>query len=331
MSNEVKYPIKAVVNKTGLSSHVIRIWERRYHAVTPERTATNRRLYSETDVERLAHLQNAVSAGHAIGQIARLPIEKLRQLTQLSARDRAMNTESLSQGEVLAAAQAARIPQRRNANEEPAPQDFVESSIAAVRRFDTVLLEATLTRANLALGALQMIERVIVPFINRIGEMWHEGTMRVMHEHLATSVIRTFCTNLKSMQDLPAAAPTIVVTTPAGQVHELGALIVALLARHQGWNTVYLGPNLPAEEIAAAADASQARAVALSIVYPADDPALAQELQKLRNYLRAEVRLIVGGRAKEGYARTLEAVGAIQLSDITGLRNTLDAMRRPSL
>lgn len=329
MSNEVKYPIKAVVNKTGLSSHVIRIWERRYHAVTPERTTTNRRLYSETDVERLSHLQNAVSAGHSIGQIARLPLEKLRQLTQRSIYDHAIGQQS--QIAPLSATEASGSPRLRTDSREPAPQDFLESCIAAVRRFDAVQLEATLTRANIALGAIQMIERVIIPFINRIGEMWHEGTMRVMHEHMATAVIRTFCTNLKSTQDLPGAAPTIVVTTPSGQSHELGALIVALLARHQGWNTVYLGPNLPAEEIAAAAEVSQARAVALSIVYPADDASLEQELKKLRNYLRAEVRLIVGGRATEGYARALNAIGAIQLNDVTGLRNTLNALRIPSV
>ena len=73
--------IGAVARRSGLSQHTIRIWERRYDAVTPERTDSNRRLYSEEDVARLTLLNRAVQAGHRIGDIAGFPTAKLEKLT----------------------------------------------------------------------------------------------------------------------------------------------------------------------------------------------------------------------------------------------------------
>ena len=76
----LSHPIKIAVHRTGLNSHTIRIWEKRYGAVTPARSATNRRLYSDADITRLQLLQQATQSGHSIGQIARMPDASLRQL-----------------------------------------------------------------------------------------------------------------------------------------------------------------------------------------------------------------------------------------------------------
>ena len=78
--NEAHYPIQLVARLTGLSAHVIRIWEQRYRAVEPQRTATNRRLYSQRDIERLNLLRDLTQAGHSIGQVAQLPTDKLGKL-----------------------------------------------------------------------------------------------------------------------------------------------------------------------------------------------------------------------------------------------------------
>ena len=71
---------KRVARRTGLTAHVIRIWEKRYGAVQPERTGTNRRLYSEEQIERLSLLREITRAGHSIGPVAKLPTENLRKL-----------------------------------------------------------------------------------------------------------------------------------------------------------------------------------------------------------------------------------------------------------
>jgi methylmalonyl-CoA mutase cobalamin-binding subunit len=110
-------------------------------------------------------------------------------------------------------------------------------------------------------------------------------------------------------------------------MHELGACLVAVTAASEGWQVTYLGVNLPAEEIAGAARQRQAKAVALSVIYPADDPSLVQELRKLRGYLPADVVMIVGGRAAVGYREVLDAIGAIRLDTLTSLRTTLEMLR----
>ena len=83
-------------------------------------------------------------------------------------------------------------------------------------------------------------------------------------------------------------------------------------------------------EIAGAALQSGARAVALSLVYPADDPGLAGELTRLRELLPAETDLVAGGRAASAYRDTLESIGAVLIGDLSELAPKLEALRRPA-
>jgi len=77
---EAHHSIQLAARLTGLSTHVIRIWEQRYHAVEPRRTAANHRLYSQDDIERLGLLRDVTHAGHNISQVARLSNDELRAL-----------------------------------------------------------------------------------------------------------------------------------------------------------------------------------------------------------------------------------------------------------
>ena len=101
----------------------------------------------------------------------------------------------------------------------------------------------------------------------------------------------------------------------------------AAAAANLGWNVVYLGASLPAAEIAGAAVQRKARAVALSLVYPHDDPALPPALELLRELLPASTALLVGGRAVPALQPVLERVGARTVSDLAGLGAQLDALR----
>ena len=75
-SADLPHSIRVVSKRTGLSPQVLRVWEKRYRTVTPARTATNRRVYTSADVDRLILLRRATEAGHGIGTIARLPAEQ---------------------------------------------------------------------------------------------------------------------------------------------------------------------------------------------------------------------------------------------------------------
>lgn len=303
-----QYPIRMVARMTGLSAHVIRIWEQRYRAVEPRRTATNRRLYSPAHIERLGLLRKVTKGGHSIGQVAQLPTEHLRRLATGATRR--------PDGATPAATGV------------PAEHPLVDECLAAIKTFDARALDGALQRGARELGALGLLQRVLAPLTQSIGNAWRDGVLTAAHEHFATAAIRVFLGNAASPFGSLAHAPVLVVATPAGQVHELGALLVGALAADLGWQVTYLGASLPAAEIAGAARQCRARAVALSLVYPEDDPRLEGELARLRGALAPEVALLVGGRALPVYREFVVSLGAVPVDSLVQLGATLDGLRK---
>ncbi|HLP01109.1 MAG TPA: MerR family transcriptional regulator [Opitutaceae bacterium] len=304
-----QHAIQAVVQRTGLSAHVIRIWEKRYGAVVPERTGTNRRLYSDEQIERLTVLRQLTQAGQSIGTIAQLPLERLRQIA----------ADTL--GPV-----SATVVRPSGVDADPAAA-LLAAGVAAVRELDTAALGATLRKAELQLGAQGMLQRFAAPLAQTLGELWRDGTITAAHEHFATALLRVHLARGAGEFAARADAPLLVVATPTGQLHELGALLAAAAASNLGWRVVYLGASLPAAEIAGAAVQRQARAVALSLVYPQDDPALAGWLELLRELLPASITLVAGGRAVPAVQPVLERLGARIANDLTAFGALLDALR----
>ena len=310
MTGEHKHGIKTVATQTGLTQFTIRAWEKRYDVVTPLRTETNRRLYSDADILRLTLLRLATEAGHNIGRIAKLPSEELLELIGTSGK--------IAQLPWIA---KAVVPQ------ETSLRFYIASCIAAVKQFEAQALESTLFAASVAFSQPVFLEKLIVPLMQEIGEQWKEGTLRIAHEHLATAVVRTLLGNICQGSDISASMPNLVVATPRGQLHEIGALIAATTAASQGWQVTYLGPNLPIEEIVACAVQNGAKAIGLSIIYPTDDPHLANELRKLQRRLQEHVTLFVGGSGAIAYSPIIRAIGAVRINDIPTFRAELDALR----
>ena len=195
---------------------------------------------------------------------------------------------------------------------------------------NTPALEVVFRRAELELGIQGLLQRVIAPLVQATGDLWRAGSIMAAHEHFATAVIRTFLGNATKTIAAAAGGPMILVTTPAGQTNELGALLASASAANLGWRVTYLGANLPAAEIAGLARQHQAFAVGLSLVYPEDDPLLAAELKKLRSLLPPEISLIVGGRAMPAYRSTLDEIGAVSVEDLAEFCAVLDSLRQPA-
>lgn len=300
------HSIQSVSRRTGLSQHVIRVWEKRYGAVKPNRTDTNRRLYSDAEIQRLQWLRRATEAGHSISAIAALENERLEELASHAPE----SDKSISVS-----------PQSKSAKE------FVQQCIAATQQLDALAFEETLHRASVSLGQHGLVEHVVAPVAEAIGNLWRDGTITSAHEHFASAAIRVFLGHASRPFALPASAPHLVVATPAGQLHELGAVMVAATATDLGWRVTYLGTSLPAAEIAGAATQHHARAVALSIVYPDDDEQLPEELHKLRRYLPADVRIIVGGRAAGSYDEAIKRTGALRSASLSDFCDQLNSLR----
>jgi MerR family transcriptional regulator, light-induced transcriptional regulator len=304
------HPIQMAASLSGLSTYVIRVWELRYRAVEPARTSTKRRLYSQADIERLSLLREVTQAGHSIGQVARLPTEKLRELADSAGRAEA----------AMAKATGPEVP----------TEGARGSCLAAIESLDGAALEGALMDAARRMGVQGVLGRLVSPLVQDVGDGWREGRLTAAHEHFASGVVRNFLSNLNKPFAASRSAPLLVVATPAGQLHELGALLAGAFASNLGWRVTNLGASLPAVEIAGAAVQQGARAVALSIVYPEDDETLAAELRALRDALPESVTLIVGGRAMPAYRSALKEIGAVLVEDLAGLGDVLDGLRRPA-
>lgn len=305
-----RHPIQVVARHTGLSTDVIRVWERRYGAVTPQRSASSRRLYSDADILRLQLLQQATSSGRRISDVATLSEVELRDL--IAADEKVV----------------ARVPARAaTAGTDSTALGYIEAGKATIREADPVALEQVLARASVEYSVPELFERVIIPLMQDVGQSWQDGEIRVSQEHMATAVVRSFLGNLVAGSNMAQTGPLLVVTTPRGQSHELGALMAAVVAASDGWNVMYLSPNMPANEIAAMVLKRQARVVVLGISYPADDPQLADELRSLRRHLPEDVTIVVGGAACGGYSAALEEIDADTVTNFEDFRTLLRRLR----
>ena len=271
--------IKAVSERTGLSRHVIRVWEQRYHAVVPERTESNRRIYTDAEVDRLRLLSRATQAGHSIGLIASLTTGELQDIV----------SQDFTPADTL------------NSPPPDSGQTAIDSIMKAIALLDSSTVSSELAKAARILGPIAFLNEIVNPLMQRIGDDWHNGNLRVAQEHLATAAVTSFLNGLRDSQRTTEEAPRIVIATPARQLHEVGALLAATTAAVEGWQVIYLGSDLPADEIAYAATTQNARAIALSIAFPPDDPHLGHELMALRRGIGDHLPIFVGGNAARNY------------------------------
>ncbi len=294
--------MRIVVQRTGLSPDVLRVWEKRYGVVNPVRSTGGQRYYTDADVGHLRLLVRAIEGGRSVGQVAKMPLSGLEALVE---RDAEAARSTLS---------------REGALSVDANDAVLATALSAVDCFDAAGLERVLRTATVRLGADEMLDTVVNPLLVTIAERAHEGLMRPAKVHLATSAIRRSLAWMTENTGSSTSAPCLVVATPAGQQHDLGAMLVAAAAASGGWHVVYLGANLPAGEIAVTADATRARGVALSIGSPTDDPNLAGELRRLRLALPPGVQIVAGGDGASAYTAVLQEVGAIILPTLEALR-----------
>jgi DNA-binding transcriptional MerR regulator/methylmalonyl-CoA mutase cobalamin-binding subunit len=312
-----RHPIRLVANRTGLTVDLIRAWEKRYHVVDPARSDTKRRLYSDYDIERLRLIRIAKQNGRRLVDVAPLTLEALRDVVSEDSR---YDSAQDNQAEVFR-------PSWSTALEISDAHDDIDAMLFAVKTMDQHRFDQLLQEGLVKQSLPSYLETVIGPLLREIGESTRLGKLRIAHEHMATAHLRTFIGALRFRETFTGSEPKIVITTPTGQLHELGALMIAALVSVDGWLPVYLGPNTPADEIVACALQSGARAVSLSLTYPADDPRIPTELTRLRSQLDGKIPLFVGGAAVAHHQDLVNRLGLESPPTLHKLRQSLNAFR----
>jgi DNA-binding transcriptional MerR regulator len=260
---EPTYALGVAARLTGLSPDLLRAWERRYAAVEPRRTPGGTRRYRAADLERLRLLKAAVDKGYRIGEIANLDDQELT---------RRMDRGSAEQG-----------------------SDAIEPVIAALERLDTAEADRLIALQLSALGPARFARQFAAPLLEALGRAWEETRICVASEHLGSGLLRSLLGGALRPTAASGSAPIIVFATPPGERHEMGLLIAAVTALGAGGNPLYLGPDLPVDEILRAVETVGAGALALSIVAAAPE-APVRALAATRAGLPDEVQLWVGGR-----------------------------------
>lgn len=294
---------------SGVSELSIRAWEGRYSAVSPSRTETNRRIYTDYDIEKLVLLRKLTQHGHSISNLAGHSIETLSEILLKIELVEPSNGSSFLEG---------------NLTEE---ESIVNNCIKVIRNFNDIQFVSILNDASVKYSRPDLIEKILLPLIIKIGKYWESGILRVSHEHFTSAVIIKFLNTLSAGFLIQDNAPKIIITTPEGQYHEVGALIGSSIASSDGWRTIYFGACLPAEDIAAAIIQLKARTIFLSIVYPPDNPSLNTQLQKLRNMVGDEVYILASGNGAAGYKNTLNELGIITTNSPKHFREVLLSIR----
>jgi len=302
---ELRVNIGAAAQRAGLTTHVVRAWERRYSALRPSRTGGNQRLYAPADVERLRLLARLCHAGHRIGRIANLSVGGLRALAVGTA----------APGDAVSVARGRRVP------------DLLARCQASVEAMDGDSLGRVLEAARVFLPAPELLVDLVFPLMRWVGERWCSGDLRIAHEHTATAVVRSLLDRMVAEMPVPESAPLLVVATPSGEWHELGALAARVLALAHGWRVLYLGANIPSVEIADAAGAHKASAVAVGVTFVAGGRAMESVVRDLRKRLPGSLFLIVGGPASARCAKASGLKSGVAITSLKAFAQTLDRLR----
>jgi len=201
--------------RVGVSEHVLRAWESRYGLLTPARSASGYRLYSEADEGRVRRMQSHLAGGLAAAQAARAALAD-EQPARVAGVEKAV-LHAAPRADLVAAAET--LAQALDELDEPGAQ-------ATELTVETVLRD------------------VLLPYLHELGRRWEEGAVSVAQEHFASHVVRGRLTGLARGWG-NGRGPRALLACPPGEQHDLALLVFGIVLHRCGWRVDYLGMNTP--------------------------------------------------------------------------------------
>ena len=266
-----------ICSETGLSTDVVRVWERRYGFPVPVRLPSGHRRYRREDLHRLRLMAEAIAQGHRPALVVRSDESALRQLLVPTVNPR------------------------------------VELLFAAVQAMDTVRMRQLLEDSLEQLGWKAFLQQVVALLLDRVGMAWAEGSIGVHHEHLVTEVLEDMLRKLR-LEYLPVPGHgCVLLCTLPGERHRLGLLMAALAYATQGTRTELLGVDLPVSSIAQAARKLKVDRVAVSLSLQSAGETTRKLLMDLQDRLPMGCRLLIGG---QGAMRTRKIEGVERMTGL---------------
>ena len=214
------FTIKDLENLSGIKAHTIRIWEKRYLFLNPKRSDTNIRYYDSDELKTLLNYALLNKNGYKISTIVEMPTEliaeKIIGLSSFEARQ----------------------------------ERLVNALLNGMIDMDAQVFEEIVDEHIVKHGMENTVRNLVFPFLQRIGILWMTDHVRVAQEHLVSNIIRQkLIKGIEEINITAAKNATVVLFLPDGEYHELGILYVHYLLKLRGINIIYLGADVPLEEL----------------------------------------------------------------------------------
>lgn len=221
--NNIKqdFTIKDLENISGIKAHTIRIWEKRYNLLIPKRSETNIRFYSHSNLQKLLNIVLLNKNNHKISKIAKMSEEEIKIQARALAFSVAIDDEAISAFKL------------------------------SMLQFDKVLFNNTYEKLLHKKTFKDIFKDVFIPFLNHIGLLWQTDTLMPAHEHFISNLIaQKIHINTEKLQHaVTRSNKTYVLFLPENEIHELGLLYLNYELVLRGHHTIYLGQNLPLDNL----------------------------------------------------------------------------------
>ncbi|WP_046744512.1 MerR family transcriptional regulator [Kordia zhangzhouensis] len=219
---KTKFSIKDLENLSGVKAHTIRIWEKRYNLLAPDRTDTNIRTYDIKSLQKLLNITLLYKNGYKISKIAEIPEDQIHILVREIATEKNIHNQALN------------------------------SFKLSMLNFDYSLFYSTYNKLLSEKSFREVFYETFIPLLNELGVLWHTQTINPAHEHFISSLIKQkIILNTERIQSLEKTntSKTFVLYLPDNEIHEIGLLYLNYELLLKGYHTIYLGQTIPIESL----------------------------------------------------------------------------------
>ncbi|MFN8777175.1 MAG: MerR family transcriptional regulator [Flavobacteriales bacterium] len=217
-----EFSIKDLENYTGIKAHTIRIWEQRYGLLSPDRTGTNIRKYTDHDLKYLLNVSLLINYGFKISQIAGMPDEAIRE----AIREHALSDHQ--------------------------EHHVLHTLKIAMLNYDEVLFHSVIDHQVREAGLENTYRDVLMPFLRQIGILWQANVICPAQEHFISALIRQKIFALTEAQNASQATTTgrpLVMFLPDLEIHELSLIMLHYIMRQKGRRSIFLGQSVPLDDL----------------------------------------------------------------------------------
>ncbi|WP_372651436.1 MerR family transcriptional regulator [Halobacteriovorax sp.] len=245
-----KYNIKIASNLSGVGTHTLRAWEKRYLAVVPARSSSGRRLYSDSDIEKLQLLSELCSLGNSIGSIANKDSlelkEMLERLGKVKQNIRPVKYKASSTAEVT---------------------QSLKLLLEAIENYQIEVLSKEIGSLKKSLNTRDLALKVLSPLLSELRHKVEQGNLSIAQEHALLSMVKFHVGDIiyESYECKNKNPSLISIASPSGELDEFDIILFSLLCSHYGVKFFYLGANLPLTPLIDATNSFEANILLLSI------------------------------------------------------------------